>query len=71
MQEMQKTQVRSLGCEDTLEEEMATHSNILAWRISWTEEPGEIQSMELQRMTEGLTLSAIYLNVSHANKLRD
>ena len=71
MQEMQKTQVRSLGCEDTLEEEMATHSNILTWRISWTEEPGEIQSMELQRMTEGLTLSAIYLNVSHANKLRD
>ena len=52
MQEMQKTQVRSLGCEDTLEEEMATHSNILAWRISWTEEPGELQSMGLQRMTE-------------------
>ena len=52
MQEMQKTQVQSLGCKDTLEEEMATHSNILAWRISCTEEPGELQSMGLQRMTE-------------------
>ena len=37
---MQETQVWSLGQEDTLEEEMATHSNILAWRIAWTEEPG-------------------------------
>ena len=40
MQEIQKTQVRSLGGEDPLEKEMATHSNILAWKISWTEEPG-------------------------------
>ena len=37
---MQKTQVRSLGWEDPLEKEMATHSSILAWRIPWTEEPG-------------------------------
>ena len=37
---MQETQVRSLGWEDPLEEERATHSNILAWRIPWTEEPG-------------------------------
>ena len=37
---MQKTQVRSLGLEDPLEKEMATHSSILAWRIPWTEEPG-------------------------------
>ena len=36
---MQETQVRSLGPEDSLEKEMATHSSILAWRISWTEEP--------------------------------
>ena len=36
---MQETQVRSLGWNDLLEEEMATHSNILAWRVSWTEEP--------------------------------
>ena len=37
---MQEMQVRSLGWEDHLEKEMATHSNILAWEISWTEEPG-------------------------------
>ena len=42
-------QVRSLGREDPLEEEMATHSSILAWRIPWTEEPGGLQSMGLQR----------------------
>ena len=40
MQEMQETRVRFLGQEDPLEEEMATHSSILAWRIPWTEEPG-------------------------------
>ena len=41
-------QVRSLGWEDPLEEEMATHSSILAWKISWTEERGGLQSMGLQ-----------------------
>ena len=45
----QETQVQSLGWEDPLGEEMATHSSILAWIISWTEEPGGLQSMELQR----------------------
>ena len=40
VQEMQKTQIQSLGQEDPLEEGMATHSNILAWRTPWTEEPG-------------------------------
>ena len=40
MQEMQETQVRSLGWEDPLEDSMATHSSILAWRIPWSEEPG-------------------------------
>jgi len=40
---------QSLGWEDPLGEEMATHSSILAWIISWTEEPGGLQSMELQR----------------------
>ena len=44
MQETQKTQVWSLGWEDPLEEEMATHSNILAWKIPWTEEPGRLLS---------------------------
>ena len=46
---MQETQVWSLGREDPLEEGMATHSRILAWRIPWTEEPGELQSMGSQR----------------------
>ena len=45
---MQKIQVRSLGREDALEEEMATHSSILAWRIPWKEESGWLQSMGLQ-----------------------
>ena len=49
MQEMQETRVRSLGGENSMEEEMATHSSILAWRIPWTEEPGELQFMGLQR----------------------
>ena len=44
MQGLQGTQVQSLGWEDPLEEGMATHSNILAWRIPWTEEPGRLQS---------------------------
>ena len=42
---MQETQVRSLGQEDPLEEEMAPHSSILAWRIPWKEEPGGLQPM--------------------------
>ena len=51
---MQETQVQSLGQEDPLEKEMATHSSILAWRIPWTEDPDGLQSMRLQRvnMTE-------------------
>ena len=43
---MQERWVRSLGQEDPLEQEMANHSNILAWEIPWTEEPGELQSMD-------------------------
>ena len=39
---MQKTQVRSLSQEDPLEQEMATHSSVLAWEIPWTEDPGEL-----------------------------
>ena len=42
---MRETQVRSLGREDALEEEMATHSSILAWKIPWMEEPDRLQSM--------------------------
>ena len=46
----QETQVQSLGQEDPLEEGMATHSSILAWRIPWTDEPGRLQSMGSQRV---------------------
>ena len=47
---MWETWVRSLGQEDPLEKEMATHSSILAWKIPWMEEPGRLQSMGLQRV---------------------
>ena len=47
---MQETRVRSLGQEDLLEKEMATHSSILAWGIPWTEEPGGLHSMGWQRI---------------------
>ena len=47
---MQETWVQSLGREDPLEKEMATHSSILAWRIPWTEEPGGLQSTGSQRI---------------------
>ena len=47
---VKETQVRSLGREDPLEEEMATHSSILAWKIPWTEEPGGLQSKGSQRV---------------------
>ena len=50
IQKTQETQVRSLGWEYPLEESMETHSSVLAWRIPWTEEPGELQSMGLQRV---------------------
>ena len=46
----QETRVRSLGWEDPLEKEMATHSSTLAWKIPWAEEPSRLQSMELQRV---------------------
>ena len=51
---MQETRVQFLGGEDPLEKEMATHSSILAWRISWTQEPGGIQSVGLQRVGKNL-----------------
>ena len=56
---MQETQIRSLGQEDALEKEIATHSSILAWRIPWTEEPGGLVSRvaKSQYTTERLTLS--------------
>ena len=47
---MRETWVRSLGQEDPLEKEMATHSSILAWKIPWTEDPDRLQSMGSQRV---------------------
>ena len=47
---MQEMQVQSLGQEDPLEKEMATHASVLAWKILWTEEPGVLQSMGSQRV---------------------
>ena len=52
---MQEIWVQPLGQEDPLEEEMATHSTILAWRISWTEETGRLQSMGSQKSQIGLS----------------
>ena len=46
---MQETRVQSLGWEDPLQKGMATHSSLLVWRLPWTEEPGGLQSMRLQR----------------------
>ena len=65
---VQETWVQSLGGEDPLEKEMATHSSILAWKIPWTEEPGRLQSMGSQRV--GLNnftffLSAVKGNAGH------
>ena len=51
---MQETQGRSLGQEEPLEKETATHASILAWEISWTEEPGELQSMGWQKVGHDL-----------------
>ena len=52
--QVQERQVRSLGWEDSLEEEMATHCSIPAWGIPWTEEPGGLQSMGSKRGRRGL-----------------
>ena len=63
---MRETQIRSLGQEDPLEKEMATHSSILAWKVPWTEELGRLQSMGLQRVGHDwvtwLSFSYIYFS---------
>ena len=51
----QETWVQSMGQEDTLEKEMATHSSILVWKIPWIEKPGRLQSMGLQKRQTGLS----------------
>ena len=58
---MQETWVQSLGWEDPLEKEMATHSSILAWRIPWTEEPGGLQSIRSQRVLHDTDLMDVSL----------
>ena len=57
---MQKTQVRSLGREDPLEKEIATHSSILAWKIPWTEDPVRLQSTGLQRVGHNRVTSLLH-----------
>ena len=56
-----ETRVRSLGWEDPLEKEMATHSSTLAWKIPWTEEPGSLQSTGSQSQTQLKLLSTEYM----------
>ena len=53
---MQETRLQSPGGEDPLEEELATHSSILAWETPWTEEPGRLQSMRSQRVRQDLEM---------------
>ena len=60
--EMEKIQVLSLGWEDLLEKEMATHTSILAWEIPWTEEPGGQQSMGSQRVGHNLETKQQHLH---------
>ena len=57
---MQETQLRSLGWEDPLEEEMTTHSSILAWRTPRTEEPGRLQPLGLQKLEHDLATEHIH-----------
>ena len=64
MQETLEIPVQSLGWGDTLEEEMVTHSGILAWKIQWTEDTGELQSMGLQRVEHNLVTEHAHTTVS-------
>ena len=60
---MQETQIKSLGWEDPLEEEMATHSSLVAWKIPWTEEPGGLQSLESQTELKQAKSCCSFLNL--------
>ena len=62
---MQETWVPSLGWEDPLEKKMATHSSILAWKTSWTEEPGGLQSMGSQRVRHNWVTNTYLLHGAH------
>ena len=65
MQETQETQVQSLGWEDPLEEELAIHSSVLAWRIPWTEEPGGLQFTGSQRVKHNLVTLRAHTHSTH------
>ena len=62
---MRETWVQSLSWEDPLKKEMVTHSNILAWKIPWTEEPGRLQSMGSQRVRHDWWISLAIIQISH------
>ena len=66
MPAMQETWVQSLGWEDPLEKEMATHSSTLAWKIPWTEEPGRLQSMGLQTVRHNWVTSFHYVELIYS-----
>ena len=67
---MQEVCVQSLGQEDSLEEEMATHSSILAWRIPWTEEPGRLQSTGSQELDTTEQLSFTHSGLTYAHYIK-
>ena len=66
---MRETWVRSLGGEDPLEKEMATHSSILAWKIPWTEKPGGLQSVGLRESDMTYWLNNFKINKENKNEL--
>jgi len=66
---MQEMWVRSLGREDSLEKEMATYSSIFAWKISWTEKPGGLNSMVLQRVGHDQVTEHIHIDIERYCKL--
>ena len=68
---MWKTWIQSLGQEDPLEKRKAIHSSILAWRISWREEPGGLQSMPLQRVGQDGSTNTYFLTQSNFSKIDD
>ena len=68
---MQETQVQSLGWEDPLEKEMATHSSIFAWGIPWTEKPGGLQSLGLQELDMTLSNQTTTISAKAATTTRD
>ena len=66
---MRETRVQALGWEDPLEKEMAIHSSTIAWKIPWTEEPGRLQSMGLQRVGYSWVTSLYFSNFMNFNTI--